>query len=100
MKFLLDADSQRKAVGDRRRAADDQGRRGRDQGPEPARWCRRRLAKATGFQLYLDQAYPPAVGQQVNDSVAELVAGQDAEQVVKDITKVAKSQYAEAHRAQ
>ena len=37
------------------------------------------LAAATGFQLYLDQAYPPAVGQQVNDSVAELIAGtQDA----------------------
>ena len=33
------------------------------------------LANATGFQLYLDQAYPPAVGQEVNDSVAELIAG-------------------------
>ncbi|WP_166387034.1 extracellular solute-binding protein [Catellatospora methionotrophica] len=51
------------------------------------------LASATGFQLYLDQAYPPAVGQQVNDSVAELVAGSKTpEQIVKDITKVAKSQ--------
>ncbi|MEV0326096.1 extracellular solute-binding protein [Micromonospora echinospora] len=51
------------------------------------------LASATGFQLYLDQAYPPAVGQQVNDSVAALVAGdKSAEQIVKDITAVAKSQ--------
>ncbi|WDZ82905.1 extracellular solute-binding protein [Micromonospora cathayae] len=51
------------------------------------------LAAATGFQLYLDQAYPPAVGQQVNDSVAALVAGnKTAEQIVKDITAVAKSQ--------
>jgi raffinose/stachyose/melibiose transport system substrate-binding protein len=51
------------------------------------------LASATGFQLYLDQAYPPAVGQQVNDSVAELIAGaKKADQVVKDITTVAKSQ--------
>lgn len=51
------------------------------------------LAKATGFQLYLDQAYPPAVGQQVNDSVAELVAGSKTpQQIVKDITTVAKSQ--------
>ncbi|XTZ13153.1 extracellular solute-binding protein [Micromonospora echinospora] len=51
------------------------------------------LASATGFQLYLDQAYPPAVGQQVNDSVAALVAGEkSAEQIVKDITAVAKSQ--------
>jgi raffinose/stachyose/melibiose transport system substrate-binding protein len=51
------------------------------------------LAGATGFQLYLDQAYPPAVGQQVNDSVAELIAGKKTpEQIVKDITTVAKSQ--------
>ncbi|WP_434739659.1 ABC transporter substrate-binding protein [Micromonospora sp. SH-82] len=51
------------------------------------------LAGATGFQLYLDQAYPPAVGQQVNDSVAELIAGtKTAAQIVKDITSVAKSQ--------
>ena len=51
------------------------------------------LASATGFQLYLDQAYPPAVGQQVNDSVAELIAGtKTPEQIVKDITTVAKSQ--------
>ncbi|PZG22550.1 ABC transporter substrate-binding protein [Micromonospora craterilacus] len=51
------------------------------------------LASATGFQLYLDQAYPPAVGQQINDSVAELVAGtKRPDQIVKDITTVAKSQ--------
>ncbi|WP_320064440.1 extracellular solute-binding protein [Micromonospora sp. RTGN7] len=51
------------------------------------------LASATGFQLYLDQAYPPAVGQQVNDSVAELIAGtKTPAQIVKDITAVAKSQ--------
>ncbi|WP_229402344.1 extracellular solute-binding protein [Micromonospora okii] len=51
------------------------------------------LAGATGFQLYLDQAYPPAVGQQVNDSVAELFAGNKTPaQIVKDITTVAKSQ--------
>ncbi|WP_416904668.1 extracellular solute-binding protein [Micromonospora echinospora] len=51
------------------------------------------LAAATGFQLYLDQAYPPAVGQQVNDSVAELVAGnRTPAQIVKDITAVAKNQ--------
>ncbi|KXK58921.1 ABC transporter substrate-binding protein [Micromonospora rosaria] len=51
------------------------------------------LASATGFQLYLDQAYPPAVGQQVNDSVAELIAGtKSPAQIVKDITTVAKSQ--------
>ncbi|HZM79982.1 MAG TPA: extracellular solute-binding protein [Candidatus Limnocylindrales bacterium] len=51
------------------------------------------LGAATGYQLYLDQAYPPAVGQQVNDSVAELIAGKASpEQVTSAITKVAKSQ--------
>jgi len=51
------------------------------------------LASATGFQLYLDQAFPPAVGQQVNDSVAALIAGQSTpEKVAQSITQVAKSQ--------
>ncbi|WP_156325610.1 extracellular solute-binding protein [Nonomuraea sp. SBT364] len=51
------------------------------------------LANATGFQLYLDQAYPPAVGAEVNDSVAELFAGaKTPEQVAQDITEVAKSE--------
>jgi raffinose/stachyose/melibiose transport system substrate-binding protein len=49
------------------------------------------LAKSTGFQLYLDQAYAPAVGQQVNDSVAELLAGKSTpEKVVQAITAAAK----------
>jgi raffinose/stachyose/melibiose transport system substrate-binding protein len=49
------------------------------------------LAKASGFQLYLDQAYAPAVGQQVNDSVAELLAGKaKPEKVVEAITTAAK----------
>ncbi|MDP4504872.1 extracellular solute-binding protein [Nonomuraea turcica] len=51
------------------------------------------LASAGGYQLYLDQAYPPAVGQQVNDSVAELIAGtKTPEEVGADITEVAKSE--------
>ncbi|MEU6719958.1 extracellular solute-binding protein [Nonomuraea sp. NPDC046802] len=51
------------------------------------------LATASGYQLYLDQAYPPAVGQQVNDSVAELIAGtKTPEEVGQDITEVAKSE--------
>ncbi|MFI1977042.1 extracellular solute-binding protein [Streptomyces wedmorensis] len=50
------------------------------------------LAKATGFQLFLDQAYPPAVGQEVNDSVADLIAGKKTpEQVTQSITEAAKS---------
>ncbi|MEV5608570.1 extracellular solute-binding protein [Streptomyces sp. NPDC052225] len=51
------------------------------------------LYAATAFQLYLDQAYPPAVGQEVNDSVAALIAGSKSpEQVARSITQVAKSQ--------
>ncbi|MFF3607970.1 extracellular solute-binding protein [Streptomyces sp. NPDC002463] len=50
------------------------------------------LSKATGFQLFLDQAYPPAVGQEVNDSVADLMAGKKtSEQVTTSITEAAKS---------
>lgn len=48
------------------------------------------LAASTGFQLYLDQAYSPTVGQQVNDSVAELIAGKATpEQVGRAITDAA-----------
>ncbi|NML50684.1 extracellular solute-binding protein [Streptomyces sp. R302] len=50
------------------------------------------LVGATGFQLFLDQAYPPAVGQEVNDSVADLIAGKKTpEQVTASITEAAKS---------
>ncbi|WP_411151285.1 extracellular solute-binding protein [Streptomyces sp. A30] len=51
------------------------------------------LKGATGFQLYLDQAYAPALGQEVNDSVAALIAGSKSpEQVSESITKVAKEE--------
>ncbi|MBC9729777.1 extracellular solute-binding protein [Streptomyces sp. TRM68367] len=51
------------------------------------------LKGATGFQLYLDQAYAPAVGQEVNDSVAALIAGSKSpEQVTESITKTAKEE--------
>ncbi|MEU0968728.1 extracellular solute-binding protein [Streptomyces sp. NPDC005917] len=51
------------------------------------------LKAATGFQLYLDQAYAPAVGQQVNDSVAGLIAGSKSpEDVTRAITKTAKEE--------
>jgi len=48
---------------------------------------------ASGFQLYLDQAFAPAVGQEVNDQVAALIAGKASpDQVAKAITTTAKSQ--------
>ncbi|MEU5880063.1 extracellular solute-binding protein [Spirillospora sp. NPDC047279] len=52
-----------------------------------------KLNTATGFQLFLDQAFPPAVGQEVNDQVAALIAGKASpEQVAQAVTKTAKSQ--------
>ncbi|WP_327351598.1 extracellular solute-binding protein [Streptomyces sp. NBC_01304] len=51
------------------------------------------LNATTAFQLYLDQAYPPAVGQEINDSVAALIAGSKSpKDVASSITQVAKSQ--------
>ncbi|MFD8046195.1 extracellular solute-binding protein [Streptomyces chartreusis] len=51
------------------------------------------LKAATGFQLYLDQAYAPAVGQEVNDSVGALIAGSKSpQQVAESITKTAKEE--------
>ncbi|MBO0514894.1 extracellular solute-binding protein [Streptomyces beijiangensis] len=51
------------------------------------------INESTGFQLYLDQAYAPAVGQEINDSVAALMGGtKSPEAVAKSITQVAKSQ--------
>jgi raffinose/stachyose/melibiose transport system substrate-binding protein len=49
------------------------------------------LKAATGFQLYLDQAYAPSVGQEVNDSVGALIAGSKSpKQVTESITKATK----------
>jgi raffinose/stachyose/melibiose transport system substrate-binding protein len=92
LKTLLDVDHQRRsaATGGVLPTAKDAADSIKD---ETSKVVASTLASASGFQLYLDQAYPPAVGQQVNDSVAELIAGsKKADQVVKDITTVAKSQ--------
>ena len=49
------------------------------------------VAQATGFQLYLDQAWAPAIGTQVNDSVAQLIAKKATpEKVASAITDAAK----------
>ncbi|MEV0173736.1 extracellular solute-binding protein [Streptomyces sp. NPDC050803] len=51
------------------------------------------LRASTGFQLYLDQAYAPALGQEVNDSVGALIAGSKSpEQVAESITQTAKEE--------
>jgi raffinose/stachyose/melibiose transport system substrate-binding protein len=49
-------------------------------------------AEADYVQLYLDQAYAPAVGAAVNDAVAELFAGKSTpEDVAKSIADAAKA---------
>jgi raffinose/stachyose/melibiose transport system substrate-binding protein len=49
-------------------------------------------AKSTFVQLYLDQAYAPAVGQAVNDAVQTLFAGKASPQdVASKIADAAKS---------
>jgi raffinose/stachyose/melibiose transport system substrate-binding protein len=48
---------------------------------------------STAFQLYLDQAFPPAVGQEINDTTADLIAGKKTpQQVAEAVTKVAKTE--------
>jgi raffinose/stachyose/melibiose transport system substrate-binding protein len=91
VKFLLSPDSQRKAA--------VAGVLPVTNGAESAledpnlRLVHDALKNATGFQLYLDQAFPPAIGQQVNDSVAELVARSSSpEAVAQAIAKTAKNQ--------
>ncbi|MES9539647.1 MULTISPECIES: extracellular solute-binding protein [unclassified Actinomadura] len=62
-------------------------------GDENRKQVAQALNGSSGFQLYLDQAFPPAVGQQVNDSVAALVGGKKTpDEVAQQVTKAAKSQ--------
>ncbi|MEY2934005.1 MAG: hypothetical protein RL033_4754 [Pseudomonadota bacterium] len=91
VKFLLSVGSQRKtAVGGYLPVT--KGAEDAIQDPN-AKLVHEALTQATGFQLYLDQAYPPAIGQQVNDGMAELLAGSASPQAVAQaIAKVAKSQ--------
>jgi raffinose/stachyose/melibiose transport system substrate-binding protein len=50
------------------------------------------VGKASGFQLYPDQAYAPSVGQTINDSVSQLVAGaMSPDAVAKAITEAAQN---------
>lgn len=92
IKFLLTADSQRKGASSDSilpvtKGAEDALKDANLKAVHAA------ISKAPKFQLYLDQAYPPAVGTQVNDSVAELVAKKATpEKVAQDIAKVAKNQ--------
>ncbi|MEV1076370.1 extracellular solute-binding protein [Micromonospora parva] len=91
LKFLLSADNQRKSA--QTGAVLPTVREAATAIPDAnGKLLAETLASYTGFQLYLDQAYAPALGSQINDSVAELVAGNKSPaQIVKDITQVAKT---------
>ncbi len=92
VKFLLSPESQRKATADGGVLPVTQGAEGAIKDPNLKR-VHEVLVNATGFQLYLDQAYPPAIGQQVNDSVAELVAKSASPlAIAQAIAKTAKNQ--------
>ncbi|MEU8421346.1 extracellular solute-binding protein [Micromonospora sp. NPDC048835] len=91
LKFLLSADNQRKSA--QTGAVLPTVKEAASAIPDAnGKLLAETLAGYTGFQLYLDQAYAPALGSQINDSVAELVAGNKSPaQIVKDITQVAKT---------
>ncbi|HEY8534268.1 MAG TPA: extracellular solute-binding protein [Micromonospora sp.] len=90
LKFLLSPDVQRKAA--EAGAILPTNKEASDGVKDPNQQIvAKTVAEATTFQLYLDQAWEPKVGQQVNDSVAELMAGKASpEQVLKSITDAAK----------
>jgi raffinose/stachyose/melibiose transport system substrate-binding protein len=92
VKFLVNVDNQRKAA--KTGAVLPVAKGAEDAVTDPnLATVSKTLASATGFQLFLDQAYAPAIGQQVNDSVAELIAGTASpQQVAQTIAKTAKNQ--------
>lgn len=90
LKFLLDVQSQRKAAATNSIIPVTKGAEDALTDPNQ-KIVAKTVAEATGFQLYLDQAWAPAIGTQVNDSVTQLLAGRATpEQVAKSITDAAK----------
>jgi raffinose/stachyose/melibiose transport system substrate-binding protein len=91
LKFLVTVDNQRKAVATGAvlpiaKGAEDAIKDPRQKTVSDA------VAKSTGFQLYLDQDYPPSVGQTVNDTTAQLIAGaMSPEDVAKAVTEAAQT---------
>src|SRR5690606_21432552 len=92
LKYFLDVEQQRRAAETGAILPTVKGAEDAIKDPN-AKVVAETFAQATGFQLYLDQAFPPAVGTQVNDSVAELVAGnKSSAEIVQDITATAQNQ--------
>jgi raffinose/stachyose/melibiose transport system substrate-binding protein len=91
LKFLVTPENQRRAAANRGVLPVTQGAEDAITDPN-LKVMHAALTSATGFQLFLDQAYPPSIGQQVNDSVAALVAGSASpEAVAQAIAKTAKN---------
>ncbi|WP_141576302.1 extracellular solute-binding protein [Actinomadura sp. WMMA1423] len=90
--FLMNAENERKLVSSGAFMPVVKGAEGA-LGDENRKQVAQALAGSSGFQLYLDQAFPPAVGQEVNDGVAALVGGKKTpDQVAQQVTKAAKSE--------
>jgi raffinose/stachyose/melibiose transport system substrate-binding protein len=92
LKFLLDAENYEKAVktGAFLPVVEDTEDAVTDERVQPVLDA---LDAQTGSQLYLDQDYPPAVGETINDSVTELIAGtMTPADVAAAITTTAQSQ--------
>lgn len=91
LKFLAGVDNQRKAVATGAVLPITKGAEDAVKDPRQ-KMVADAVARSSGFQLYLDQAYPPSVGQTVNDSVAQLIAGAMSPQdVAKAVTDAAQS---------
>jgi raffinose/stachyose/melibiose transport system substrate-binding protein len=91
LEHLLSADSQRKMVADGGLLPVTKGAEDALKDPEQKK-VQQTLATGTGFQLYLDQAYAPAIGSQINDSCTDIVLGKATpEAASKAITNAAKS---------
>jgi raffinose/stachyose/melibiose transport system substrate-binding protein len=89
LKFLVSIDNQRKAAATGAIIPIVKGAEDGLKDPN-AKIVAETLGASTGFQLYLDQAYAPEVGQEVNEAVAQLMAGKMApDKVTKTITETA-----------
>lgn len=91
LKYLATVDNQRKAVATGAILPITKGAEDAIKDPRQKKVAEA-VARSTGFQLYLDQAYPPSVGQAVNDSVAQLIAAaMSPEDVARAVTEAAQS---------
>ncbi|WP_091554544.1 extracellular solute-binding protein [Micromonospora pattaloongensis] len=90
LKYLLDVEVQRKGAASGAILPVTKGAEDAIKDPNQ-QVVAKTVNESTAFQLYLDQAWEPKVGQQVNDSVTELLAGKATpDRVLKSINNAAK----------